>query len=110
MSTCLSCGQKTLQIGMCPIDTPDNIGRQGTHPGRCWDGRFPPARNEAPLPLNTEQATSRGRSRHKEAKQKEHRQLVSDNGFCSRHKSHFCPCATPWMYTGKPEKAAKWDE
>jgi hypothetical protein len=24
---------------------------------------------------------------------------VSGGRFCKRHKSHFCPCACPWLYT-----------
>jgi hypothetical protein len=30
--------------------------------------------------------------------------------FCRKHRSHFCPCAMPSLYEGRPAYARAWDD
>jgi hypothetical protein len=27
---------------------------------------------------------------------------VSEPCFCAKHRSHYCRCAAPWLYSGRP--------
>jgi hypothetical protein len=33
----------------------------------------------------------------------------SRGDFCAVHRSHFCPCAAPWLYRDDPTAAAPWE-